>query len=387
MLENINGAFRECELSVIMGPSGSGKSTLLNILTGLETKNISGSIKFNGKSENIKSIRNQSAYIMQDQNLYPLLNVQESMSFAIKFKTGKLMNQVQQNQKCEQILKQLGLSESSETFVNKLSGGQQKRLSIAIELVNDPLVLYLDEPTTGLDSNSSTQCVSMLKRLAEEGKTIICTMHTPSALMLEKFDHLYVLAEGSCIYQGTSRNVVPFLTELDLICPESYNPADYLLEISTNDYGFHNLKLTEKIQNGMNDDFRLQTKTEIMTNGCQMTGSDTKKYSSTFNYQLFLLIQRNFLLMRRDKSLMTIRLIVSFIMALLVGVLFFNIGHLASHVLDNYKYVFITTHFLTYGSYFSIMVRCKILSPLFRCHREKQLKFFVSFQFLWICQF
>lgn len=362
-MDNINGTFRECELSVIMGPSGSGKSTLLNILTGLETKSVSGSIRFNGSSENFKYVRNQSAYIMQDQNLYSLLNVRESMSFAIKFKTGKSMNSAQQKQKCDSILNQLGLNDSYETFVKNLSGGQQKRLSIAIELVNDPMVLYLDEPTTGLDSSSSTQCVSLLKRLAEEGKTIICTIHTPSALMLEKFDHLYVLAEGSCIYQGTSRNVVPFLTELDLICPESYNPADYLLEISTNDYGCHNTKLTEKIKNGLNDDFRLQTKTELMTNGCQVSKIENEKYPSSFSYQLYLLILRNFLLMKRDKSLMAVRLVVSFVMALIVSALFFNIGHLASHVLDNYKYVFVTTHFLTYGSYFSIMVRCKILSP------------------------
>lgn len=149
MLDNINGEFRERELSVVMGPSGSGKSSLLNILTGLSTDNISGTIRVNGSTQNFKLIRNQSAYIMQDQNLYPLLTVSESMSFAIKFKTGMRMNSVQQRLKSDSILKQLGLYDTLETFVKNLSGGQQKRLSIAIELVNDPLILFLDEPTTG----------------------------------------------------------------------------------------------------------------------------------------------------------------------------------------------------------------------------------------------
>lgn len=359
MLDKINGEFRERELSVVMGPSGSGKSSLLNILTGLATDNIDGTIRINGSTQNFKMIRNQSAYIMQDQNLYPLLTVSESMSFAIKFKTGTKMNLVQQRAKSDLILKQLGLYDTLETFVKSLSGGQQKRLSIAIELVNDPLILFLDEPTSGLDSSSSSQCIHLLKTLAQEGKTIICTIHQPSALMFEKFDHLYVLAEGNCIYQGSSRNVVPFLGDLDLVCPESYNPADYLLEISTNDYGLHNSRLTDKILNGRNEDFRMETKTKF-TNGHATYECQKSKYAATFKHQLYLLIQRNLIFMKRDKSFMVVRLAVSLIMALLVGILFFDIGHLASHIFDNYKYIYVTTHFLTYASYFSLMVRCEI---------------------------
>lgn len=180
--------------------------------------------------------------------------------------------------------------------------------------------------------------------------------------MFEKFDHLYVLAEGNCIYQGSSKNVVPFLNDLDLVCPESYNPADYLLEISTNDYGLHNRRLTDKIQNGLNEDFRMEIKTKF-TNGHAMDECSSSKYAATFMHQLFLLTRRNLIFMKRDKSFMVVRLAVSLIMALLVGVLFFNIGNLASHVFDNYKYVYVTTHFLTYASYFSLMVRCEFFLP------------------------
>lgn len=358
MLKHINGEFRASELTVIMGPSGSGKTSLLNILTGFTSTGVSGSIRINGSGKNFKTVRNQSAYIMQDQNLYSLLTVRESMDFAVKFKTGSRLNAAERRDKIETILKQLRLYDSLETFVKDLSGGQQKRLSIAIELVDDPKVLFLDEPTTGLDSLSATQCVKLLKNLAEEGKTIICTIHTPSARLFEKFDHLYVLAEGSCIYQGSSKNVVPFLTELDLICPESYNPADYLLEISNNDYGMHNPRLTDKIQNGLNDDFRLETKTRL-TNNHQLIESQSSRHSASFAYQLYLLIWRNLILMRRDKSFMILRLLVSFLMAVFTGLLFFDIGNLATHVFDNFKYIYITSHFLTYTSYFSLMVRCK----------------------------
>lgn len=363
ILNGINGEFREKQLSVVMGPSGSGKSTLLNILTGFTTQGISGSIRINGSTQNFKMTRNQSAYIMQDQNLYPLLTVAESMRFAVKFKTGMTLNRHQQSEKCNSVLKQLGLFGTQETFVKNLSGGQQKRLSIAVELVDDPSIMFFDEPTTGLDSSSATQCIRLLKKLAHEGKTIIITIHTPSALLFEMFDHLYVLAAGSCIYQGCSRNVVPFLADESLVCPESYNPADFLLEIATNDYGFHNDRLTDKIQNGLNDDFRMETKPEI-SNSKKLIECQRSKYSATFTLQLCLLIHRNLIFMQRDKSFMVIRLMVSLIMALLVGVLFWDIGNFARHIFDNFKFVYVTTHFLCYASYFSLMVRCEFPTRL-----------------------
>lgn len=80
---------------------------------------------------------------------------------------------------------------------------------------------------SGLDSSTSTQLISLLKKLADEGRTIICTIHQPSALMFQMFDHLFAIADGQCIYTGSTNNLVPFLSELNLKCPESYNPADY----------------------------------------------------------------------------------------------------------------------------------------------------------------
>ncbi|CRK94468.1 CLUMA_CG007974, isoform A [Clunio marinus] len=367
ILNGINGEFRGNELSVIMGPSGCGKTSLLNVLTGFVNEGIEGTLRINGSKSMFKSIRNQSAYIMQDQTLYSLLTVHESMMFAIKFKTGKAMNTKDQINKCNETLKRLGLFNQSQLYVKNLSGGQQKRLSIAIEIVDDPKILFLDEPTTGLDSSSSTQCLSLLKQLSQEGKTIICTIHAPSALMFEKFDHIYVLAEGSCIYQGSSRNVVPFLTSLDLICPESYNPADYVLEISTNDYGFHNQRLTKCIQNGLNEEFRNQTKDDQIKNYLELLPTKKKsKYSATFFYQFSLLLQRNFTLIRRDKSNVIMRFMVSFIMAVFCGCFFFSVGQSATRIFDNFKYIYVSSQFLTYSAYYSIMVKFPLDLPILR---------------------
>lgn len=346
--------FRAGELSVIIGPSGSGKTTLLNILSGLVQNSFSGTLSVD--ESNYKIIRNQSAYIMQNQLLHPLLTVREAMSFAIRFKNGPLLlSSVQQ--KCDVILKQLGLLSSGDTLTTNLSGGQRKRLSIAVELVSDPAILFLDEPTTGLDSLASSQFVTYLSDLGKAGKTVICAIHSPSALMFEAFDHVYAIAEGKCIYQGSSKNVVPFLAELDITCPASYNPADFLMEIATNQYGEFNEKLTEKIANGRCESYRSEGSSE---NSYEFaTEMKSLKYKSTFNYQLLLLIQRNLLLMRRNKDYMLIRFVACVTMAIVLGISFYDLGHLANHILNNYKYIYSTTQFLTYSSFFSLLVRCK----------------------------
>lgn len=356
ILDGISGTFRAGELSVIIGPSGSGKTTILNILSGLVQDNFEGTLKIEDES-NYKVIPNQSSYIMQDQMLHPLLTVREAMSFAIRFKTGRIMALVQQKCKCDAILKQLGLLNSADTVTKNLSGGERKRLSIAVELVSDPSILFLDEPTTGLDSLSSSQFVTFLSNLAKSGKTIICSIHAPSALIFRAFDHVYAIAEGKCIYQGSSRNIVPFLVELDMSCPASYNPADYLMEIATSQYGNLNQNLTEKIGNGLSEVYRSEM--ELKDNNACTMETKNLKYKSTFAYQLLLLIQRNLLFMKRNKDYMFIRLVVCVAMAIVTGLTFYDLGHLANHILDNYKFIYSVTQFLTYSSFFSLLVRCK----------------------------
>ncbi|XP_065356934.1 ATP-binding cassette sub-family G member 1 [Calliphora vicina] len=259
ILKGLTGQFKAGELSAIVGPSGAGKSTCLNILSGYTAFGYSGDVTVNDYVRDIKAFKPNVAFITQDTSLHPYLTVKEAMHFSANLKIGTHMSKCAKRERVKKILEAIGMYENRHTRTSQLSGGQLKRLSIALELVNNPPVLILDEPTSGLDSSTSNQLISLLKKLALEGRTVICTIHQPSALTFEMFDHLYAIAAGSCIYSGGTQNLVPFLADVGLQCPESYNPADYLMEIATDDYGPQNEKLIAKIENGRNNSYR-QTK-------------------------------------------------------------------------------------------------------------------------------
>ncbi|KAM8717318.1 hypothetical protein ACLKA7_004079 [Drosophila subpalustris] len=260
ILLGLTGYFRSGELNAIAGPSGAGKSTLLNILSGYISHGYTGDFRINGKRRDLKAFKPNVAYITQDTTLQAFLTVKEAMHFAANLKIGPHMSSTAKRERVNSILVAIGMYENRNTRTGQLSGGQRKRLAIALELVNNPPVLVLDEPTSGLDSSTCNQLITLLKKLAMEGRNVICTIHQPSALTFSMFDHLYAIAEGQCIYAGGAHNLVPFLEELDLHCPESYNPSDYLMEIATHDYDTEEVRQVDKLiavmDNGRNEDYR-----------------------------------------------------------------------------------------------------------------------------------
>ncbi|GLH14789.1 Protein white [Gryllus bimaculatus] len=395
ILKGVNGKFRCGELTAIMGPSGAGKSTLMNSLAGYKTSHLSGSVRINGKERQLRRFRKMSCYIMQNDQLLPHLTVKEAMNISANLKLGKDVSQAAKKIVVEEIIEMLGLAECKDTKTSNLSGGQRKRLSIALELVNNPPVMFFDEPTSGLDSASCFQCLSLLKSLARGGRTIICTIHQPSARLFEMFDHLYILTEGQCIYQGSVQGLVPFLSSLGFQCPSYHNPADYVMEVACGEHGecIHKLVMAvnNSKSNNLNQKQLLAPNTHTMCvsneipkerseslqhpNGMAKTGNTgaISKYSVTCTtslldsdesltighstgfptsgyLQFYILLKRTFLSTLRDKTLTLMRLLSHAGLGILIGMIYFGIGDDASKVISNSGCIFASVLFLTFNA-------------------------------------
>lgn len=348
ILHGISGEFKAGELVAIMGPSGAGKSTLLNVLAGFTVRGMKGEIFVNGKARVPYSERwkRTSCYIQQDSILRAQITVGESMTVAAHLKLGCTVNSAFKHSQILELLEMLGLSHCYDTLCGKLSGGQKKRLDIALELLTNPSVLFLDEPTTGLDSSSCSQCVALMKRLAEvERRTVICTIHQPSALLLEMFDSLYVVADGYCIYQGPVRSLLPHLASVGANCPPYHNPADFLIEVAIGEYGITLDKLVAAAKELQSDQKSITVTTTVSE---ETNSSKELPPPAGFLTQCYLLYKRQLLCLKRDYTLLLARLLCHLLIGVIFGYLYMGSGYRANGVLANYVYLYGSLLLLVY---------------------------------------
>ena len=207
-IRNMNLHQESGQLTGIMGASGAGKSTLVNILNG-STKPTSGHVTINGIDihEESQEVEGLIGHVSQDDLLIEELTVFQNLYYNAKLCFDNLEDEEIQK-RVLQVLQNLGLYEIRDMKVGsplnkKISGGQRKRLNIALELIREPAVLFLDEPTSGLSSRDSENIMDLLKELTLKGKLVFVVIHQPSSDIFKMFDRLIILDTGGyLIYNG-----------------------------------------------------------------------------------------------------------------------------------------------------------------------------------------
>ncbi len=189
------------QLIGIMGASGAGKTTLMNVLAGIEQPTI-GSVKINGFDINTEKekIHGVIGYVSQDDLLIEELTVYENLYYNAKLCFANLSEE-DLNKRVLGVLESLGLDQRKDLKVGSvldktISGGQRKRLNIALELIREPAVMFVDEPTSGLSSRDSENVIDLLKELSLKGKLIFVVIHQPSSDIYKMFSKMYIMDTG-----------------------------------------------------------------------------------------------------------------------------------------------------------------------------------------------
>lgn len=210
LLDNVSFPVGEKCLLAVVGPSGAGKSTLLNALTGQRPAD-HGTVLYDGRDlyHDYAELRQRIGLVPQDDILHAQLTVRGALSYAAELRFPQDTARVERRARVDEVLRELGLEQRADQPVHSLSGGQRKRVSVAMELLTKPSLLFLDEPTSGLDPGMDRSVMNMLRGLADDGRTVIVVTH--SVLSLDLCDRLLVLAPGGRIaYYGPPEDTLLF---------------------------------------------------------------------------------------------------------------------------------------------------------------------------------
>nr|KMM64532.1 ATP-binding cassette sub-family G member 8 [Coccidioides posadasii RMSCC 3488] len=324
ILRPISAEFRPGQLNVIMGPSGSGKTSLLCSIArrlhgSIGTRyHLSGQMLYNSSVPSENVIRAVSSFVTQDDDaLMPSLTVRESLQFAAGLRLPSWMSKEEKNRRAEDILLKMGLKDCADNLIGSdlikgISGGEKRRVTIAIQILTDPKVLLLDEPTSGLDAFTATSIIDALNGLAAEGRTLILTIHQARSDLFHYFSNILLLARGGhLVYAGKGSEMLPHFKQLGYPCPEATNPADFVLDLITIDLQEKgredaSRKRVQRLISGWEQNpVELTRQTSVISTPAEL--GSLKRKMSPFHLMYPLVLRRSAINLRRQPHLLVAR--------------------------------------------------------------------------------
>uniref|UniRef100_A0A669AXJ0 ATP-binding cassette, sub-family G (WHITE), member 2a n=1 Tax=Oreochromis niloticus TaxID=8128 RepID=A0A669AXJ0_ORENI len=348
ILVDLNGIMKP-GLNAIMGATGSGKSSFLDVLAARkDPAGLTGEVLIDGAPQppNFKCL---SGYVVQDDVVMGTLTVRENFTFSAALRLPSSISQKEKKAKVDRLIKELGLGRVADSrvgtqLIRGISGGERKRTNIGMELIIDPPVLFLDEPTTGLDASTANSVLLLLKRMANSGRTIILSIHQPRYTIYRLFDSLTLLVNGHQVYHGPARSALEYFSDIGYTCEPHNNPADFFLDVINGDSTAVALnkpdsesmsksrrgieeKLVEEYRNGQH--FK-ETKAELerIVQGKKVvttTPFRTITYTTGFFTQFRWVLKRTFRNLILNPQTSIAQVTVTVFLALVVGALFFNV--------------------------------------------------------------
>jgi ABC-type multidrug transport system ATPase subunit/pSer/pThr/pTyr-binding forkhead associated (FHA) protein len=185
----------------LLGPSGAGKSTLMDSLNGMRPPS-SGQVLVNNLDfyQHLESLKQSIGYVPQDDIIHRELTTYRTLYYVARLRLSRDISVAEINQIIDEVLDVTGLSERRDVPISQLSGGQRKRVSIAVELITKPSIIFLDEPTSGLDPATEEKVMKLFRQIAESGRTVILTTHAMENVRL--FDKIVLLMRGKLVFYG-----------------------------------------------------------------------------------------------------------------------------------------------------------------------------------------
>jgi ABC-type multidrug transport system ATPase subunit/ABC-type multidrug transport system permease subunit len=414
ILQGLTGVVEPGNTLAIMGPSGSGKTTLMNIFACRIPKKHGGEVLVNGVKADLQIMRRIAGYVPQEDILTGSQTVREALLFYANLKNPTTITLKEKEKRVDKIIEELGLKKVAKSFIGYvgedalnsglrrgLSGGERKRLSIGLQLVSNPSLLFLDEPTTGLDSFTAQSIVQTLSNLAKQGRTVIFTIHQPSTEVMQLFDQLMIIGAGKTLYYGPGPQVVDYFKSIGYTCPKFENPGDYIMESVVVGKGeeFDGITKTKDSENVTAADEGKKKKKKKLKDGIDFSRATEQadKLSAQYNeseyvkytqkageipvkidtgkrkdrpgtgLQMKMLLERSYKNVFREPNLLKAGLIQNTIVGILIGLIYLQLTYTQRGIQDRLGSIFFAATFMMFAG---------ILGPFYLFPTERKIFLF-----------